>query len=694
MPLRSDIPITDISQDLFSRKPLTDIIVKAIREYVSYSTNCITIGIYGEWGEGKTSVMNIVKHRLEQLKYKDRLLIANYNPWLIKDQESMLVDFFRTVMGSGFSKKLYSYFRQYGNLITYIAGQASEKVAPLSGGTVSSLVSKLINGLPGNELSLVDSKEKISSQLKKENRHLIVFIDDLDRLNNREIHTVFRLIKQVADFENVIYLVAMDFDRVASALGSNNSYGSRFIDKIIQIPITLPKLQQADLLRELRRMLDELMKELDIPVDLLDIELVATNVIGLVRNERDITRFYNTLLLLLPSVKHELNLNDFCRLEFLNVYDTSIYKTIYNHGSELLRLHTSDMLVALAPEKADEEVEKRYNKTIDDFKQQYGPEVSTIVTKLFPKRFRSDDETAYERTSINHLEFFDRYFIRDYQEGSISHAEVSALLSIILSIDNDEIVAIITKWLETSDQSKTFAALDDVIMGNDRDVSTRAKRVKAIILAIISSNIANKLHVDQYEGNYYASKIVAWLQLYMLDADENGRIKYLEKEINEVIAAIFEHAPLLFCLKFLVSYNRSFGDLLKPEVFNVLRDRVIPTDSEKSYEEIVKFSRLELQTYFVVWNRVDSTSMHTIMSQWLNNQDFCSDEFIRRFVAPDNAILLDDLRLFLTIFESESDAYLDHLADRLGSYVKDTFFRKILANWKMVLENIKHNKQQ
>lgn len=693
MPLRSDIPITDVSQDLFSRKPLTDIIVKAIREYVSYSTNCITIGIYGEWGEGKTSVMNIVKSRLEQLKYKDRLLIVNYNPWLIKDQESMLVDFFRTIMSSGFSKKLYSYFRRYGNLISYIAGQASEKVAPLSSGTVSSLVGKLINGLPSHELSLVECKKQISAQLKKENRHLIVFIDDLDRLNNREIHTVFRLIKQVADFENVIYLVAMDFNRVASALGANDSYGSRFIDKIIQIPIPLPKLQQADLLRELRQRLDELMKELDITVDLLDIELVATSLINLVRNERDITRFYNTLLLLLPSVKNELNLNDFCRLEFLNMYNPSIYESIYNHGSQLLRMHTSDKLIALAPEKAEEAVEKLYNEAIDEFKNQYGSEVAAVITKLFPKRYRSDVEVAYERTSINHLEFFDRYFIRDYQEGSISHAEVSVLLNNILSIDNDEIVSVITKWLETSNQSKTFAALDDVIIGDDRDVSTRAKRAKAIILAIISSNITDKLHLDQYEGSYYASKIVAWMQLYMFYADENGRRKYLEKEINEILAVVFEQAPLLFCLVLLVSYNKSFGDLLKPEVFNVLRDRIIPTDSEKSYEEIVKYSRLELQTCFVVWNRLDASSMHSIMRQWLSSQDFCSDEFIRRFVDSGSALIYD-LQLFLALFESEEETYLEHLANRLGNDVKDDFFRKVLSNWKVVIENNKHSKQQ
>lgn len=686
MPLRSDIPITDESQDLFSRKPLTDIIVKAIRGYASYSTNCITIGIYGAWGEGKTSVMNIVRTRLERLKYKDRLLISCYNPWLIKDQESMLVDFFRTIMDAGFSRKALSFIKNYGNLISYIASQASQTVAPLSGDTVSALVSKIINGLPGRKLSLTECKDKISAQLKKEKRHLIVFIDDLDRLDNQEIHTVFRLIKQVADFDNVIYLVAMDVERVSEALGSKNLYGTRFIDKIIQIPITLPKLQRADLYSELRRVLTDLLTELDIDNDKLDVEMVASSLIELVRNERDITRFYNTLLLLLPSVKSELNLNDFCRLEFLNVYDSSIYEAIYNHGSELLRLHTSDKLITLTPEKADEEVEKQYNTTIDLFKRLYGSVVSTIITKLFPKRYRSDVETSYERTSINHIEFFDRYFIRDYQEGSISHAEVSSLSNNILTIEQKDIVSIIKRWLEISDQSKTFAALDDAIMGDDKSAYNRAKRAKAIILAVVSSDIASKLNFDQHEGSSYASKIVAWMQLYMYDVNKKGGRKYLEDDINEIITVIFKQTDLLFCLELLISYNRSFSGSLKSGSFNVLRDRIIPSGIERSFEEIIRYSRLEVQTLFVVWNRIDAASMHSTMQKWLKNQEFCSDIFIRRFIDPDSALIYD-LELFVALFESEAEAYMNHLDNRLGEDIKDDFYRKIFANWKTVVDN-------
>lgn len=685
MPLRSDIPITDESQDLFSRKPLTDIIIKAIREYASYSTNCITIGLYGAWGEGKTSVMNIVRNRLEQLKYKDRLLISCYNPWLIKDQESMLVDFFKTIMYAGLSRKALSFVKQYGNMIAYIAGQASKKVAPLSGDTISAIVSKIINGLPGNDLSLAECKERISAQLKKEKRHLIVFIDDLDRLDNQEIHTVFRLIKQVADFDNVIYLVAMDVDRVSEALGTEKLYGTRFIDKIIQIPITLPKLQRADLFRELRGVLSELGTELDIDNDKLDVELVASSLIDLVRNERDITRFYNTLILLLPSVKNELNLNDFCRLEFLNVYNSKIYNDIYKKKAELLRLKTDD-IAYLDTKMTDEKIQERFNATISEFSKQYGNVVSGIVTKLFRKYSQGDIETSYERTRINREEFFDRYFIRDYQEGSIPHSEVSILMSNILNLSEEETASTINRWLEISDPLRTFAALDDVIIGDDKSQVNRTKRIKAVVAAIFSSNLPEKLNFNKFEGNIYAARILSWMQQYMCDTDDNGRRKYLYDEINEALRIVFQKADLLFCLECLVYYNRSFEEPIYITIFSILKERLIPAGSDKSYEEIIKYSRANIQAFFVVWNKVDSGSMHDTMQKWLRNKEFCSEAFIRRFIDSDSALIYD-LELFVALFESEAETYMNHLGDRLGTDIKDDFYRKVLANWKTALEN-------
>lgn len=55
--------------------------------------SCYTIGIYGKWGEGKTLVLEMV---CEQIKKDDKnnLEIIHFNPWLFKDQESLLLNFF------------------------------------------------------------------------------------------------------------------------------------------------------------------------------------------------------------------------------------------------------------------------------------------------------------------------------------------------------------------------------------------------------------------------------------------------------------------------------------------------------------------------------------------------------------------------------------------------------------------------
>lgn len=47
---------------------------------------------------------------------------------------------------------------------------------------------------------------------------MILFIDDLDRLSYDEIGTVFQLIKNIADFPKVIYILAYDHEIVTQAL--------------------------------------------------------------------------------------------------------------------------------------------------------------------------------------------------------------------------------------------------------------------------------------------------------------------------------------------------------------------------------------------------------------------------------------------------------------------------------------------
>jgi predicted KAP-like P-loop ATPase len=54
-------------------------------------TESIVIGLYGEWGTGKTSVLNLMKTKFEEDKNN---VIISFNPWYFKDEEQLILQFF------------------------------------------------------------------------------------------------------------------------------------------------------------------------------------------------------------------------------------------------------------------------------------------------------------------------------------------------------------------------------------------------------------------------------------------------------------------------------------------------------------------------------------------------------------------------------------------------------------------------
>ena len=78
MNIIQDIPLTDISQDKFGRTALVELIVDSINEVVSGQHSCVVYGIYGKWGEGKMSLMNLVKNRLVNQGKDDGITIKSY----------------------------------------------------------------------------------------------------------------------------------------------------------------------------------------------------------------------------------------------------------------------------------------------------------------------------------------------------------------------------------------------------------------------------------------------------------------------------------------------------------------------------------------------------------------------------------------------------------------------------------------
>ena len=104
----------------------------------------------------------------------------------------------------------------------------------------------------------------------EENRNLEEKLDVLskqvkakrDQLANSQIRDVFQLVKQVADFPNVIYLLAMDREVVRRALTDvHNIDGNEYLEKIIQVPFELPELKKSKLHNIFLNKLDQIIND-------------------------------------------------------------------------------------------------------------------------------------------------------------------------------------------------------------------------------------------------------------------------------------------------------------------------------------------------------------------------------------------------------------------------------------------------
>lgn len=63
--LSSDLPIAKLEEDELNRGSFAESLAKTLVQYSFPSS--LTIGLYGEWGSGKTSLLNMVFENVEQI---------------------------------------------------------------------------------------------------------------------------------------------------------------------------------------------------------------------------------------------------------------------------------------------------------------------------------------------------------------------------------------------------------------------------------------------------------------------------------------------------------------------------------------------------------------------------------------------------------------------------------------------------
>ena len=194
-----DLPIIKSSEDKLNRESFAKSLASVILQ--SNVPTSFTVGLYGAWGTGKTSLLNMVIEQVE--RSSTDVVILRFNPWICSDPKQLITQFFKQLASVIKMKKptadtVCELVDQYANLFdaASLIPYAGTVIA-IAGKVFATKARKHINQKNGD---MQVQKNEIISTLAKENLKIIVSIDDIDRLSEEEIIAVFQLVKALADF--------------------------------------------------------------------------------------------------------------------------------------------------------------------------------------------------------------------------------------------------------------------------------------------------------------------------------------------------------------------------------------------------------------------------------------------------------------------------------------------------------------
>lgn len=308
----TDSPISKLEQDFLSVEKYA----RSLSKFIIQSDTPITIGLQGEWGTGKTSLMSLL---LEQFNSAEngRLIATSWvNTW----EYSMFKGAHETTPSvlKGMLDKLKESCKQrdvwtvkddvksrFDKAGKFLSGIANQVVANQTGINVQSAmdqssdnyvaeiaeVKKLISGLIQE---LVEGKNPVQK--------VVFFVDDLDRIQPSDAVEVLESLKNIFDIPNCIFVLAIDYDVVVKGLESkfgpktkeNEREFRSFFDKIIQVPFSMP-IGAYDINTFLKN------KLLEIDVEVTDEEVSQiTKIVGYTvgSNPRSLKRYLNTFSLI------------------------------------------------------------------------------------------------------------------------------------------------------------------------------------------------------------------------------------------------------------------------------------------------------------------------------------------------------------------------------------------------------------
>jgi predicted KAP-like P-loop ATPase len=478
----ADRPIRNLEQDLLGRADFAKNLSDAISQWKGDES--LVIALHGDWGSGKSSIKNMA---LSYSKKQDNSpTIIEFSPWEWSAQDKIVQAFFDEIsksIGRKDSSKedqnLANIFAKYGNHLStaHTIFKSANLFVPLlttailGTGLVSSyftdntqlvlLITTLTSLIPIlmsvtekgsdilgkmsenssqkaklNEKTLAEIREELITALKSRTTPLLIVMDDIDRLTTVELRMIFQLIKANTDFPNVIFLLLFQKDIVEKKLTDTTQSGENYLEKIIQIPFTIPQIQLKQVHEVLVNLLEDVINSHTDADKKFDqkrwVEIYHNGLKNYFNNLRNVYRFNSTLCFNFNLFKNndifEADPIDLIAIECLRVFEPNVYSKLSN---------SKEAFTTLRSVSSNNQTDKvKYSRIIEDiFKsasENNRESVEGILKTLFPttqwiiSNYYHDHSSYQEwftQLRVCHKDHFDKYFKLSFDSEDFSTSD-------------------------------------------------------------------------------------------------------------------------------------------------------------------------------------------------------------------------------------------------------------------------------
>ena len=419
-----DYPITAEDEDRLGRSKKAFDLAKKIF-HTDTSKAAFTLGLTAPWGAGKTSFMLAMQQYLRD-NHCSEIILIEFNPWMYRKAPNLTQIFFEELSRAlaPYSSALASGFMQY---VDYILSKENN--------TWIQLGARLLpQGFKAKSTS--EQYEFLNKEIGKLGKKIIIFIDDVDRLDSEELTELFCLVRNISPFRNMSYILAYDKKYVTTQLKNKfDKDTDRYMEKILQEEYPLAKITPKQLEDALMALLEK--HSQGYPHLKEDIQKSGIQIEQHLPTLRAIKRIYNVLLSTPQDLRERIAHFDWFVIELIRIQYPLLFdflKTKYTQAflvwgdrRVVIKLEGEERNALLSEDTIEGEVVD-FTQYLHKNKEELGIENPNHILELMKKIWGKDRSNVIPQ--INDWECIGRYFYRTMREGEFDIAQLHQYLSL------------------------------------------------------------------------------------------------------------------------------------------------------------------------------------------------------------------------------------------------------------------------